>query len=217
MVASIAMYGQRKFKGYAPSLTMRNVDRAAGKEVTGQGTCIDVVGIVVLSASGTIDAEWHTCPLTVVTSAFQTTRQLADIAATLNVSHSATEAHSIGRDHTVTVMALVGQRHTVPLVAALVEIEGTQVNPRGAAHLLVDTELSLLSLMPYGVVSIVDTAINGLIAHIDSVTASFGNSRLVGNHAVFRLAGGSLSHACRSCLKRILTVGIVPTVHSETL
>ena len=111
--------------------------------------------------------------------------------------------------------ALVGQDHTIEGVTALVEAERAQINPCRAAHLLIDAELCLLSLMPHGVVGVVDAARHSLIAHIDGVVSFFGNRGLIGNLIVVRATAGCLRHTGCACYEGILTVYIRPIMKGK--
>ena len=191
------------------SLAVGNIGRTSSQQGACQGTNVDVVTVVVLSALGAIDAEWYACPLAVVAGSFKAAWPSADLPATFYISHAASEAYGVGSNHTAVVAALVAKRHAVPLVAAFVKVERAEIDPCRTAHLLVDAELRLFALVPYGVVGIVNAALNGLVADIDGILACLGNGGLVGNGAVLRLVGCRLSHTGRAGLEGVLTVNIV--------
>ena len=98
---------------------------------------------------------------------------------------------------------------------ASVEIESTQINPGGAAHLLVDTELGRNAFVPHGIVGVVDAAGNGLIAHIDGIASGLGKVGLIVHLAHLVLGACHLSHTGRSCREGILAVAIDAAVHRE--
>ena len=86
-------------------------------------------------------------------------------------THAAADFHGIGGDHGLAVSALVGEFHD-GLVVASVKEEVTKVNPRAAAHLLVDHELARTVGGVDGVVSVGGTVLLGDIAHVHGILAS---------------------------------------------
>ena len=217
MIACIAVNSQRQFDGNATPLAVRNIAGAARQQILRQRTHVDVVGIVVLSAFRTVHAEGHTGPLACVACRLQAAGHAAEFPATLDVTHATAEAHGIGRHHAVAMAALVGQHHAVPLVAALVEVEGSQIDPRASSHPLVHAELGLFAFVPHGVMGIVNAAVNSLIADVDGIASSLRYGWLVGNHAVLRFAGRRFGHAGRACRKGVLAVNIVAAMKGKAL
>ena len=87
--------------------------------------------------AGTFQGSWHT----------------ADLSVALNISHTSTEADGISSDNTFLV-ALVRERHAVELAITGIKVKGAEIDPGASTHLLVDTELCALALVPYGIESI---------------------------------------------------------------
>ena len=112
----------------------------------------------------------HACPLTIITGSLQTTRQSTGGKASADVTHATAETDCISCDDAM-MTALVAQYHPVIVAATLVEFEGAQVHPGRTAHLLVHAELRGNTLMPHGIVRIVNASLNSLIADIDGISA----------------------------------------------
>ena len=176
------MYGQRQFDGDVPSRRVGGEGRTTAQLVGHQRAHVDVVVVVVLTVLRAVDPIGHSGPLAIVACSLQAAGQSADGASSLNITHSTSEAYGIGGDYTF-LSALVCQHDTVVFVASGVEVEGSEVNPCGASHLLVYRKLGLLSFVPHRVVGVVDAFGQGLIAHVDGIAPILGQLWLIGNEA----------------------------------
>ena len=198
-VASVSVYGQREFDGHFPSCAVRQVNRASCQQVGHAGTGVDVVAVVVLSVFRAVNGVGHTSPLGIVACALEASWQQTHLSVARDVSHSSANAHAVGRDGAVAIAEVV-EHDTVTVVAALVELKRAEVNPCGAAHLLVDAELGRDALVPHRVMGIVDTALNGLVAHIDGIAACLWDVGIPGDGA---LGVGVVDGACLSGRTRL--------------
>ena len=140
----------------------------------------------------------------IVASALEAAWHVADRTAPHDVAHTAAKAHGIGADEAFAA-AFVGELHAVALAAALLEVEGAEIDPRALPHLLVDQELRGLPLVIDGVVGIVDAAVDLGIADVDGVGARLRNGGLIGDGA-----GGGLRRCCLS--RRTCPEGVVALV-----
>ena len=134
----------------------------------------------------------------------------------LNVSHAATEAHGIGC-HDAMMSTLVGNGDAVESAIASIEVERSQIDPCGASHLLVDTELSLLATMPDRIEHIIHAVVERLITDIDRIASCFGEVWLVVCQGLMGCTACGLHHSCRSCLKGVFSVMIDARVFCKSL
>ena len=213
-IAGIAVNGQRQFDGHPASCRIGHIAGAATQQIGHIGSHVDIVAIVVLTLLAAIDLVWHACPLGEIAGAFQTTGHPTEFSATLDVAHATSEAYGIGC-HNTRLAAEVGEHHAVLLVAAFVKVEGAEIHPGRATHLLIDVELGGYTLMPHRVTGIIDTAFNSLITDIDGIASCLGDGRLVGDEA---LASGLCRCRCHTdgtCLEGILMIHVVTLMQGE--
>ena len=191
-------------------------DRSSSKQVGHIATGIDIIAIIVFAILSGVDLPRHARPLSIVTSSFETSRQTTDGVASLNVTHTTSEAYSIGSDNTLMMAAVVGEYYTVSTVRTGIEIEGAEIDPCGTTHLLIDTELGRNALMPDDVVGIVDAAPDGLVAHIDGIAPCLWDGGLPGDGALLSAFSSNLSPTGCSCTEWILVVKIGTSMIGET-
>ena len=148
-----------------------SIDRTAQQVVGHERTHVDVVSIVISAFTPTVHLIRHTGPLRIIAGSLETARIAARGAASLYIAHTSAETDGIGRDNTIAVLTDVAQFNAVALRASALEIKRTEVDPCAAAHLLINTELRRLPLMPDGVACIIDTFVHRGIADVDGITA----------------------------------------------
>ena len=110
---------------------------------------------------------------------------------------------------------MVGHDHTVVLVAAFVKIEGTQIDPCAATHLLVDAETCLLPLMTDDILGIVHALLYRLVAHIDCISARLGDVGRIGYDAYLRLALRGFHLSGCTLDEGIFVVGVDAVMEAE--
>ena len=170
--------------------------------------CVDVVGIVVLALVSGVGGVGHSRPLCPVACPFEVARQAAHLSATFDVSHASAEAYGIGAHHTRHV-ALVTEGHEAIVVLSAVELEGAQIDPCAASHLLVHAELRGTSLVEHRVAGVVHGTGHRLVADIDGVASRLGDVGYPGGQgAALLLAACRGCIACGACAEGVLTVGI---------
>ena len=179
--ACIAVNSQREFERHIAACGIRHEDGTTCEMVGHIAAGINIVAVVVLTVLRGVYLPRHTCPLRIVARAFQATGQSADGIATLDVTHTTTETDGIGSDNTLMVTTLIGQDHTVAGTGARIEVESAEIDPGGAAHLLIDVILCGDALMPDGVVGIVDAAFERLVADIDGIASCLRDCGLPGD------------------------------------
>ena len=113
----------------------------------------------------------------IVSGTFQVAGQSACLTLAGDVSHSSPEAHGIGTHHAL-LLALVAQDYHAIVIAALVELEVSQIYPSASTHLLVDQELGHASLVEDQILGIAHTLGERLVGHIYGISSRLGN---VGN------------------------------------
>ena len=211
------MHGQRKFDRNLQSAAVgRHVAGASGKVVGHERARVDVVAIVVSAVLRTVDVVRHARPLGVIACPFETAGQSAGLPSALYVAHAAAEPYGICRDNAVVVGAPVCQNHAVVLVAALVEVECSEVYPGAAAHPLVYAHLGFHALVPYRVCGVIDAVGQRGVAHIHRIAPFGGQFGHVRYDAAAVLLGGCLSHTRRAGLERVLSVAVCCLAAGET-
>ena len=210
------MDGQRQFYRNVTTNGIWCKNRTATKQVGHQGTHVEVVAIVVLAILATIYLVRHSCPLCIISCAFQTTGQSAGFAPSFYVTHTTAKADGISRDYAF-VLAEVGYYDLVSFAASLVKIKCTQIDPCESAHLLVDLELSLLTLVVYGIESIVNTLCYSLIADVYSIASCFRDGGLIGDGALPGTVVRGFCHACRTGHEGIVLVLVSTLMHGKSL
>ena len=114
------------------------------------------------------------------------------------------------------VLAQVRERHAVSVALSGIEVKRAQIHPCPSAHLLVHSELRGHTLMPYGVVGIVNALLQRLVTHVNGVAPSLGYGRSPYHGALMILIVGGLRLSRRALFKGVLHVYVHPWVESET-
>ena len=194
------MEGQRQVNGDVEALHVGTGLGAASEVVHPQTAVAVVIGVVVGAVGGRVDAVGYAGPLHVVAGTLEVARiaaghrhevearlvgvavgdgsvavafavllDMVAVAHACNVAHAAAEAHGIGRDDLAAFLRHIAQFDTALL--SFGEGEGAEIDPRAAAHGLVDGERSGAAFVTDGVAGVAGALGQGLIAHIDSVVA----------------------------------------------
>ena len=135
--------------------------------------------------------------------------------ASADVTHAATEAYGISSDDTF-VFTEVAECDAVLSAVACIEVERTQIDPGGTAHLLVHTEFGGDAFVPYGVTGIIDAAGYGLITDIDGITACLRNGGQIGGETLVTCMLHRLYLTHGASQERILSVEIESVVEGKT-
>ena len=101
------MNSQRQLNGHPATSSVWQIAGTATQQVRHIRTGIDIVAIVVLTFFAAVYLVWHSCPLGIITRTFQTTGHSAQLAASLDIAHSASEPHCIS-SHNARLVAEVG-------------------------------------------------------------------------------------------------------------
>ena len=202
--------------------------RTACQVIHPTGTTRIVIGIILSLISG-IYRVGHTGPLHEITRSFRKTgitahdrlrseahlRHPTRIACQErgigrhragDVAHTAAYLDSVGRYHRTGMGTAVGQFH--PAAATLVEVELAEVNPRAAAHLLIDPEGGLSSLVVNGVQGIVRALGQRFVRYVHGIGAFLFKFGLPYRYAFLSLGKGGY-FPVGSHLERIFSVHVV--------
>ena len=205
-ISSVAMHSQTKFDRHFLTFQRRYVRRTTCQPVGHVRADIYVVAIIVTSILWAVNAVRSTSPLGAVTCSFQASWHTAAAAATLYVTHSATESNGV-RGHHSWLRRRIGNHHSIKFVVSTVKIKCTKIHPSTATHLLVNLEDGALPLVHNNILCIWHAVLQRLIAYINSILAALRYIRLIRSPRNIRLFC-CLHSTCCSLRERILPITI---------
>ena len=185
------MEGYAQFYGYAEARIARHVGRASCEIVCGVRAHVDVLGVIVGRGFAGVGLVGEPCPLRGVACAFEEAWQAACAevggVASGYIAHASAEAHGVGTD-VAAVVAVVGEDDAVVAALPCGEVEGAEVDPCAAAHLLVYAEAGGLAAVVHGVGGIADAGGERGVADIDGIAAVLGDVGRPGGLALIAAA-----------------------------
>ncbi len=209
------MHGKGEFKGHATACGIlgrgRHIHAATRQGVEHIAPHAQVVFVVVCAALGVDERIGHARPLRIVASRFQVARKSRRAClAAFRLPHSTAETHGIGSHHAA-VVALVGERYAASGVLPFVELERAEIDPRAAAHLLIDGERGAAAFVINGVVRVGHGVWPRGVTHIHGVASGLGN--------VGRPYGGGEPHLAVNglCIAVSALAERVHAVHEQTV
>ena len=217
------MEGKAQVDGDAQSLAAGQLRGAAGEPVDPQAARAVVVGIVVDSLGGGVDAVGRSGPLEPVAGALGKAGIAAGGIAVVDgverllgtagdIAHAAADLDCIGADGGAGGGAHVGEGHHGAVFAGL-EREVPQVNPCAGAHALVYGEVARAGGGEHGIVGVGGGVGQGRVAHVYGVCTVGGD---IGAPLGMRgtVGSGHCGHAARVALAEgiaaVAQLGAVP-------